>query len=64
VQPVQHSAQAVKNTAALGALSGVPFETRARPRQEIAIEVGGHVARRPPVISLEARSVQKTVHAA
>ena len=62
LQSHQHPAQAVEDAAALRALPCVPLQAHSRPRREVAIEVRGHVAWSPPVVSPEARAMKDAVH--
>ena len=62
MQPLQHPAQAAKNAAALDALSGVSLQAQARPRRKVAVEIIGHMAWSPSVISPETCAVQKAAH--
>jgi hypothetical protein len=62
MQRIQHSVQIGEEPAALYALTDVALDPHAPLRSELSVQEVRHVARRPPMIQPEARSVQDIAH--
>lgn len=61
-EEAQHPSQAVQDVAALRTLAGVSLDPGSCAGCQVAVEVGGHVTRRPAVIDPEARAMQNLAH--
>jgi hypothetical protein len=62
VEHGEHVSKVVEDAPALGALRRVVLESGARMCPEVGVEVGGHVWRRPPMISAEAQLTPEKAH--
>jgi hypothetical protein len=62
MQRADEAAQTGEHAAAVLALLGMALQAPPRARTQLAVEVFGHVRRRPKVIALETQAVQHSGH--
>jgi hypothetical protein len=62
VEGVEHLAKAVQQAAANGTFPGVSLDPCAPARAKLAVEVFGHVLRRPTVIEHETSALKERAH--
>jgi hypothetical protein len=62
MQRGEHSTEAVKDAATLGALVSVMLHASSGSRRKLLVEELGHVAGGPAVIAPEAQAVPETAH--